>query len=88
MLLGGELPDDPGDLGPLVLGALLGEPGPQVGDREGEVFDGALKAREGGDYCDCISTSISVPDLCLDIFILLQSLPDNMTPSGIGKSVM
>ena len=46
VLLGGELPDDPGDLGPLVLGALLGEPGPQVGDREGEVFDGGLKGWE------------------------------------------
>ena len=43
MLLGGELPDDPGDLGPLVLGALLGEPGAQVGDRQGKVLDGSLK---------------------------------------------
>ena len=42
MLLGGQVADDGGDLGPLVLGALLGEPGFQGRDGEGEVFDGSL----------------------------------------------
>ena len=43
MLLGGQLADHARDLGPLVLGALLREPRPQVGDRQREVLDRVLK---------------------------------------------
>ena len=48
VLLGGELADHARDLGPLVLGALLREPRPQVPDRQREVLDRVLEI-----YSDC-----------------------------------